>query len=80
MSYRPLVEELVRSIVEFPDQVEIEEELDGSVRTFYIRCAPEDNGKVIGKSGRVVSAIRQVVSAVASKSREKAFVKIDTGD
>jgi predicted RNA-binding protein YlqC (UPF0109 family) len=47
-------------------------------RTFFVRCSPEDVGKVIGKSGRVVSAIRCVVSAVAAKSREKAFVKIVT--
>lgn len=80
MSYRPFVEELVRSVVEFPDAVEIDEEVEGVVRTFYVRVAPEDTGKVIGKQGRVVSAIRQVVSAVASKSREKAFVKIQTED
>ena len=78
MSYRPFVEELVKSVVEFPDQIEIEEELDNGSRTFFIRCSPDDVGKVIGKSGRVVSAIRCVVSAVASKSREKAFVKIVT--
>ncbi len=80
MSYRPFVEELVKSVVEFPDAVVIEEELDGNVRTFFVKVAPEDTGKVIGKAGRVVSAIRQVVSAVASKSREKAFVKIETND
>jgi predicted RNA-binding protein YlqC (UPF0109 family) len=40
--------------------------------------AQEDVGKVIGKSGRVISAIRQVVSAIASKSKEKAFVKVVT--
>lgn len=78
MSYRPFVEELVKSVVEHPDQIEIEEELENSSRTFYVRCNPDDVGKVIGKSGRVVSAIRCVVSAVASKSREKAFVKIVT--
>jgi hypothetical protein len=47
-------------------------------RTFYVRVSPDDVGKIIGKSGRVVSAIRCVVSAVAAKSREKAFVKIVT--
>lgn len=78
MSYRPFVESLVKSVVENPDQIEIEEDLEMGVRTFYVRVNPDDVGKVIGKSGRVVSAIRCVVSAVASKSREKAYVKIVT--
>jgi uncharacterized protein len=78
MSYRPFVENLVSSVVENPDEVSIEEELDMGVRTFYVRVNPDDVGKVIGKSGRVVSAIRCVVSAIAAKSREKAYVKIVT--
>lgn len=78
MSYRPFVESLVKSVVEHPDQIEIEEESEMGTRTFFVRCAADDVGKVIGKSGRVVSAIRCVVSAVAAKSREKAFVKIRT--
>ena len=80
MSYQPLVETLVKAVVEFPDAVVIEEELNGGTRTFFVRVAGEDVGKIIGKSGRVVSAIRSVVSAVASKSREKAYVKIITED
>lgn len=80
MSYRGLVETLVTSVVENPASVEVEEELESSTRTFYVRVASDDVGKVIGKSGRVVSAIRAVVSAVASKSKERAFVKIVTED
>ena len=78
MSYRPFVETLVKSVVENPDQIEIEEEHEMGSRTFFVRVSPDDVGKIIGKSGRVVSAIRCVVSAVAAKSREKAFVKIVT--
>ncbi|HVL39890.1 MAG TPA: KH domain-containing protein [Fimbriimonadaceae bacterium] len=78
MSYRPFVEHLIKSVVENPDQIEIEEEEDHGTRTFYVHCAQEDIGKVIGKSGRVVSAIRSVVSAVAAKDRERAFVKVLT--
>ena len=78
MSYRPFVEHLIKSVVEHPDQIEIEEEEDHGTRTFFVHCAPEDIGKVIGKSGRVVSAIRCVVSAVAARGREKAFVKVVT--
>lgn len=80
MSYRPLVEQLVRAVVEEPDRIEIDEEQEMGARTFYVKVSPDDVGKVIGKSGRVVSAIRCVVSAVAAKSREKAFVKIVTED
>jgi uncharacterized protein len=80
MSYRPLVETLIKNVVDSPQSVEISEELDNGTRTFFVRVAQEDVGKVIGKSGRVVSAIRSVVSAVAAKSREKAYVKIVTED
>ncbi|MBI1756707.1 MAG: KH domain-containing protein [Fimbriimonas ginsengisoli] len=80
MSYRPFVEALVRSVVEHPEDVRIEEEVDGSTRIFFVHVAPDDVGKVIGKSGRVVSAIRCVVSAVAAREREKAFVKVPTED
>ena len=78
MSYRPFVETILRAVVDSPDQLEIEEEEEMGQRTFFVRVSPEDVGKVIGKSGRVVSAIRCVVSAIASKSREKAYVKIVT--
>lgn len=77
-TYGTFVEHLIKSVVENPDQVEIEEDSDGNTRTFYVNVNPEDVGKVIGKAGRVVSAIRCVVSAVAAKSRERAFVKIVT--
>jgi predicted RNA-binding protein YlqC (UPF0109 family) len=80
MSYAPFVEKLVCSVVEEPDRVEIEEDDEMGTRTFYVKCAPDDVGKVIGKSGRVVSAIRLLVSAVAAKQREKAFVKVVTED
>lgn len=78
MSYRPFVEHLVKNVVDNPNDIDIREEVDRGVRTFYVTVAEGDVGKVIGKAGRVVSAIRCVVSAVAAKSREKAFVKVVT--
>ena len=73
MSYSPFVEEIVKQMVSEPDSVEVDEVLEGNTRTFNVRVAQEDVGKVIGKSGRVISAIRQVVSAIASKSKAPCF-------
>lgn len=78
MSYRPFVESLIESVVDHPQDVELTEEASGGVRTFYIRVHPDDVGRIIGKGGRVVQAVRWVVTAVAAKEREKAFVKIVT--
>jgi predicted RNA-binding protein YlqC (UPF0109 family) len=79
MSYRPFVETLVRSVVEHPDDIQIhEEEPERGSRNFHVTVHPDDVGKIIGKSGRVISAIRCVVTAVAAKSRERANVKVVT--
>ena len=78
MSYINLVESVVKGVVDYPDQVDISEDLEGNTRTFFVRVHGDDVGKIIGKSGRVVSAIRCVISAVAARAHERAFVKIVT--
>lgn len=78
MSYKPFVEQVVKAVVDHPDEVSVEEEVEMGTRTFYVKVNDEDRGKVIGKAGRVVSAVRCVVSAIASKSREKAYVRVVT--
>ncbi|MBL8088665.1 MAG: KH domain-containing protein [Chthonomonas sp.] len=78
MSLAPLVQHLVQSIVAEPDVVNVDEKKDRDGVTYFVRVSPNDVGKVIGKSGRVVSAIRYVVSAAAAKARLKAFVKVVT--
>ncbi|MEJ5170475.1 MAG: KH domain-containing protein [Fimbriimonadales bacterium] len=79
MSYRPFVELLAKQIVDDPDALQIQEEVSGNTRTFHIKVAEDDVGRLIGKNGRVVSAVRALVSAVAAKNRERAFVKVEAG-
>ncbi|MBX7131309.1 MAG: KH domain-containing protein [Fimbriimonadaceae bacterium] len=80
MSYRPLVEHLVKSVVTEPDSVTVKEVKDRDGLLFNVTVSPSDVGKVIGKGGRVVSAIRYVVSAAAAKGRQKAYIKVLTDD
>lgn len=75
---KEFVQHLVESIVTEPEVVSVSEKQDRDGITFFVKVAPNDVGKVIGKSGRVVSAIRYVVSAAAAKTRQKAYVKVVT--
>ncbi|MHB1456680.1 MAG: KH domain-containing protein [Armatimonadota bacterium] len=73
---KELIEYLVRSLVDSPDQVDIRE-LDGAdITTYEIHVAPADLGKVIGKQGKIANALRTVVKAAAMKSRKRVYIEI----
>lgn len=75
-----LVGFLVQGIVSHPEEVEVEEYLDDVGIVYGVRVHPDDVGRVIGKEGRVASALRQVVKAAAVKARMHVMVEIVTDD
>lgn len=72
-----LVETVVIPLVENPDDVEItaSTEEDGNV-LIEIRVNPDDAGKVIGRQGRIIKAIRTLARAAASRSDCTADVEL----
>ena len=67
MSPVALIEYVVQSLVENPDQVRISE-IQGSEETVIeLRVADSDVGKVIGKNGSVARALRTLITAVGAK-------------
>jgi predicted RNA-binding protein YlqC (UPF0109 family) len=75
-----LVGFLVQGIVAHPEEVEVEEYLDDVGIVYGVRVHPDDVGRVIGKEGRVASALRQVVKAAATKANRHVMVEIVTDD
>lgn len=73
-----LVEHLAKQVVSEPDAVSVESRNEREGLTFYVTVAPNDVGKIIGKNGRVIAAIRQFVSAALGKQRKRAYVKVLT--
>jgi uncharacterized protein len=73
-----LVDMIVRSLVDNPDDVIINETAGESIIILEISVAPDDVGKVIGKEGRIANAIRTVVKAAAAKIEKKVTVEILT--
>ncbi len=73
---KELVELIAKSLVDNPDSVVVNETSDDNTINLELTVAPEDMGKVIGKSGRIAKAIRTVVKAAASKGDKKVVVDI----
>lgn len=73
---REVLEFLARSIVGDPDAVVVDEVQNGSTVRLRLSVAPEDVGKVIGKGGRTVRAIRDVVRAAATREGVSVTVEI----
>ena len=73
---KELVEFMVKSLVDVPEEVSVNV-LEGEKSTILeLRVAQEDVGKVIGKQGRIAKAIRTILSASATKDGKRATLEI----
>lgn len=61
------VEKIVKSLVGEPDAVEVVETSDGKNVRIEVRVAESDMGRVIGREGRTVKAIRSILFAAGQK-------------
>jgi hypothetical protein len=75
---RELVEYIVKSLVDKPEAISVNETQGETVTIIEIRTAPEDSGKVIGREGRIANAIRTIVKAASAKQNKKISVEILT--
>ena len=62
---------IIQAIVDAPESVSIEETDDNGFVTFIVHVAKEEMGKVIGKQGKVIRAIRNVMKIPAMKEHKK---------
>lgn len=67
---------IVSAITDDPKQVEITEEETDGVINFTVTVAKEDMGKIIGKNGKVIKAIRNVVKIPAIKLEKKIYISL----
>lgn len=76
MEVRVLVEEIVKAIVDNPDDVLVSE-VEGTHSTVLeLKVAREDVGKVIGKKGVHADAIRRLVHAIGGKQKRRYILEI----
>ena len=73
---KELVEYLAKALVDNPDAVSVEAIEDEKTTTLRLKVAQSDLGRVIGKQGRHVKAMRTVLHAAAAKSGRRAALEI----
>lgn len=75
---KDLLEHIVKSIVDKPEEViisEVKDPVAGTILTISVN--ETDMGKVIGKEGKIINAIRTVVRILAIKNGDRVTVNIE---
>ena len=71
-----MLEYVAKGLVDKPDDVRVvRTERDGAV-VFELHVAPDDVGKVIGRQGRVVRALRTLVRAAGGRVNQRALLEV----
>ena len=73
---KELVEYITKTLVDFPDQVNVSEIEGERTVILELRVAKEDLGKVIGRQGRTARAMRTILNAAATKLKKRAVLEI----
>jgi predicted RNA-binding protein YlqC (UPF0109 family) len=73
---RELVEIMAKALVDNPDQLEVTEIAGSDTLVIELRPAREDMGKIIGKKGRNVQAIRLILNAASAQLRKSLVFEI----
>jgi len=74
-------EELIRYIAENlvndPSKIEVKERRKGRTTILELNVAPDDMGRVIGKSGRVANAMRSLLRATDKRGHRRIILEIE---
>lgn len=73
---KELVAHIVKSLVDYPDQVQVTESKSRDGILVELRVAGEDMGRVIGKGGRVINAIRALAQVRAEIRGQQVSVEV----
>ena len=73
---KELVKFIAQSLVDNPEQVQVNQIEGEQTSVIELKVAKEDLGKVIGKQGRTARAMRTILSAASTKIRKRAVLEI----
>lgn len=73
---KALTEYIVKALVEHPEEVEVTQSRQGSRVRLEMKVAKDDMGRIIGRSGRVVNAIRILLRVAAERDGQQVTLDV----
>ncbi|MCR4666209.1 MAG: KH domain-containing protein [Desulfovibrio sp.] len=73
---RNLIEFIAKSLVDHPEDVQVNEVEGEQTTVLELKVAQDDLGKVIGKQGRTARALRTILSAASTKAKKRTVLEI----
>ena len=69
-----LIKTMVKPIVQFPEEFTIEIKDTDEYKEYHLLLNPEDIGRVIGRKGRVIRAIRTIVYSIRNRNEKRSRI------
>ena len=76
MEMYQVIENLIKRLVTQPDEVKVVENQGDQTNVFEVKVAKEDMGRVIGKKGRIIEALRTIVFAFGVKQKKRCLLQL----
>ncbi|MDR1721203.1 MAG: KH domain-containing protein [Endomicrobium sp.] len=73
---KELVLLIAKALVDNPDKIEVKEIVGEKATVVELKVADGDKGKIIGKEGRIIKAIRIIVNSASAKLDKRATVEV----
>ena len=73
---RELIEQIAKAIVEKPEEVQVKGIEGENAIVIELRVAKDDIGKVIGKKGKTISAMRTILNATRAQKRKRQVLEV----
>ena len=73
---KPFVLYITRALLDHPGDVVVTEVAGKQTTILELRCHPKDVGRLIGRSGKTISALRVLLSNLASKEGRRAVLEV----
>tara|TARA_B100001142_G_scaffold328542_1_gene388938 strand:+ start:58 stop:285 length:228 start_codon:yes stop_codon:yes gene_type:complete len=74
---KDFVNYIAKSLVDNPDDVEVEEEVVGNRLIIHLTVSDDDKGKVIGRNGMIANSIRSLLDIAGKKAGVRVSLSIE---